>query len=127
MSQLGTTQRLKALVHKLPNPPSNTMQVEWHIQGMGTNMAFKVRRSHPANLVAIQAACNYKKVVNSIRKMHGNTEGHQSRKAKKEEKKKHQYLITKSDFDSTSSLDTSTIDTSKSEESEKEESPYHKS
>lgn len=44
-------QRMKALIHKLPNLPIDMLHVEWYIQGMGTSLEFKVRRSHLATLV----------------------------------------------------------------------------
>lgn len=83
------TQILKALIHMLPNPPNDMLQMEWYIQGMRNNMAFKVKRSHLATLVvAILAVQNYKQVLSLVCKRRGKAKGHQCKKIKKEDKKK---------------------------------------
>ena len=75
------SQRVKALIQKLTTEITQSVQVEWYVAGCPEKMGFQIRQTRPATLrEAMEAAQNYKNLVQSLRK---------SLKHSKDKKRKH--------------------------------------
>jgi len=63
------SQRVKALIQKLPTEIAQNVQVEWYVAGFPEKMGFRIRQTRPETLrEAIEAAQNYENSAQSLRK-----------------------------------------------------------